>query len=594
MFTTLNTAVSGMGAAQVGLATTGHNIANVGTRGYSRQRVITKDAFVRTISMQGNGRQNQVGGGVTQSGIQQIRDIYLDAAYRKEATKLDYYDVKTSVGEYVQSVAGEMGGSLTIQGAISDLWASLQEVTQYPESLDMRAGLVSTATIFMSRMSTAYTDLVNYQNNLNEQVKETVARVNELTTSIVDINKAILKAEASGDSANDLRDSLAVALEDLNEIMPVKTFERGNGVIDVYSGDMPLISNGLVSRMGLKYTDQDSGLVEPIFTNRPDIVGYSEESGTPIFKLDGTDKKEGSLIGLLVSRGIRSETYASNPIQPKLTDINPATGSPYTGKDDTAYVKAYEQYRRDVFNVEQCSIPNAMKQLDQIFNRVVTVINDAIAPKDHNEATAPVGMDKKNTQFMELFARIDGSGKINTGGYNDTRYDLVAGEYVFNAEDSYDPATNKFTSGGIYADRQTLYSISNVQINPALMELDGYQMLAFSKNGDLANSDAVAESLDKWNDDFIVFDDGSVSYNITEGYTHVIATIATVVEADAKSFDTQNTLVTQLDNYRQAIMGVSSDEEMASMLQFQRSYQASSRVITMVDSMLDTIINKLI
>ncbi len=590
MFTTLNTAVSGMGAAQVGLSTTGHNIANVGTRGYSRQRVVTADAFVRTIGMQGNGKLMQLGGGVSQNGIQQIRDTYLDAAYRREATKLGYYDTKTSVGEYVQSVAGEMNGSLTIQGAIDDLWSSLQEVTQYPESLDMRAGLVSTATIFMSRMSTAYNDLMNYQNNLNQQVKDQVAEINNLTTKIVDLNKAILKAESNGDSANDMRDSLAVALEDLNKIIPIKTYERGNGVFDVYTNDMPLISNGLPNPIGLKYTDQDGGFVEPIFTSRTEIIGYSDKSATPMYKLDGTDGNEGTLIGLLVSRGIRSETFASTPVAP---DYNNATMYPL-GKDDPKFIVDYQQYRRDKFNVESCTIPNAMKQIDQIFNRVVTVINDAIAPRNHDPATAPVGIDEKNSQFMELFSRINSTGnKTASGGYESTRYDPVTGAYI--EEDTIDPATGlTIVSGTRYPNRETLYSIANVQINPELLELDGYQKLAFSQSGDLANSDVVSDALDKWNDDYLVFDDGSVAYNINEGYTHVIATIATVVQADATAADTQNTLVTQLDNYRQAIMGVSSDEEMASMLQFQRSYQAASRVITMVDSMLDTIINNLI
>ncbi len=72
MFTTLQTAVSGMGVAQLSLSTTGHNLANISTEGYSRQRVITTDMFYRTVSRNGNGTYNQVGMGVHAKAIQQV------------------------------------------------------------------------------------------------------------------------------------------------------------------------------------------------------------------------------------------------------------------------------------------------------------------------------------------------------------------------------------------------------------------------------------------------------------------------------------------------------------------------------------------
>ncbi len=586
MFSTLQTAVSGMGAAQVALSTTGHNIANVGTRGYSRQRVITTDSFYRTVGISGNGKYNQVGAGVNVTGVQQIRDIYIDKAYRREATKLSYFEIKTSVGQYVESISGEMDGEYSIQDSINALWDSMQEAVQYPESLDKRASLVSTATLFMDRMKTAWNDLQSYQNNLNNQVKQEVAKINSLAEQIKGLNEDILEAEMNGDTANDLRDSLAVAIEDLNKIIPCRVETRYNGKVDIYVNDMPLISDGLITKIGLKYTDQDSGLVEPVFTAREDIIPYSEETGTPLFALTRVDYKleNGSLFGLLVTRGIRSETYASTPLAPDAAD---ATKYPL-GTQDPAYQKDYTQYLRDKFNVEKCTIPKAMKQLDQIFNRVVTVLNDAIAPQDHNEATAPVGMDDEKTQFFEMFTRI------KTDRYSDTDGDGFPDTY--NKEDGFDPVTGEYVKykPGEYPDRATLYTIANVQINPELLELDGYKKLPLSANGDLGNPDAVIDALDKWYDTAIVFDDGSAKYNISDGYNHVTSMLASEVAADSAAYEAQNILTIQIENYRQAVMGVSSDEEMTNMLQFQRSYQAAARVINIVDSMIDTIINGMI
>ncbi len=597
MFSSLATAVSGMNAAQVQLSTTGHNIANVGTRGYSRQRVVQTDFYYRTVGMSGNGRVNQIGLGVSVNSVQQVRNQFLDATYRKESTKMDYYDVKASAGQFVDNVTGEMNTSSSIQTTINDLWNSLQEAVQYPESLDKRAGLVADASIFMDRMKSAYNDLAAYQKNLNNQVKEQVAQINDLTYEIRELNKMIQKAEVSGDRANDYRDALNVALDDLNKIVPIRTVERTNGDIDVYVNDRALISNGLVHNVGLKYTDQSSGFVEPVFTSRTDILGYSEDAD-PMFSLTSTDC-EGSLEALLVTRGLRSETYASSPAEPIKPDVTDATKYPL-GATDPQYVadmnqynKDYTQYKRDLFNVESCTVPKSMKRLDQIFNRVVTVINDALAPQDHNAATAPVGMDEDGTQFFELFTRVSSSTGEVIDRYNDLDGD---GIYTYLEEDGYDPTTGTYTKypPGQYPDRNTLYSIANCSINPALLDLDGYQKLPLSANGDLGNPDAVVEALDKWYDPVIVFDGSSSAYNITDGYSQYISLQATEIESDINYYESQVDLVVQLDNYRMAVSGVSTDEEMSNLMVYQRSYQAAARCISMIDSMLDTIINQMV
>ncbi len=589
MFSSLATAVSGMNAAQVQLSTTGHNIANSATTGYSRQRVVQSDFFYRTQSISGNGKYNQVGLGVSVTSVQQVRNQFLDKAYRLESTKLDYYEIKTSVGQFVENSLGEMNSSSSIQSTINNMWNSLQEAVQYPESLDKRASLVSSATLFMDRMKNAWNDLASYQKDLNNQIKQEVAKINDLAVEIKDLNELILKSEANGDNANDYRDALNVALDELNRIVPVRTSERNSGSIDVYINGQALVQDGVVSNLGLKYTDTGSGFVEPVFTSRKDVIGYDEYAGKPLFSLTEAGT-EGSLEGLLVTRGIRSETYASNPVAP---DVNDATLYPL-GKDDPQYQKDYLQYKRDVFNITQCTIPQAMKRLDQVFNRIVTVINDALAPTTYDPSTAPVGMDADGTQFFEMFSRIGSSTGAVIPRYYDSDGDGTLDTYT--AEDGYDVTTGTYTQykPGEYPDRNTLYSIATCSINPELLELDGYQKLPLSANGDLGNPDAVVEALDRWYDAAIVFDGATSAYNISDGYSQFVSLQAAEVQSDATYYESQENLVTQLDNYRLAISGVSTDEEMSNLLVFQRSYQAAARCINIIDSMLDTIINNMV
>lgn len=568
MLSSLNTAVSGMNSAQIALSTTGHNIANSGTYGYSRQRIVASDAFYRSVSSMSNYKYNQVGSGVNTTSIQRVRNEFLDASYRTESTKLGYYEVKTMVGEFVELTSGEMNGNYSIQNSITDLWNSLQEAVQNPESLDKRASLVSDATLFMDSMSNAYKDLADYQDNLDSQVRQNVEKINLLAAEIAELNSKIRSIEISGDNANDYRDQLNVAVEELNNIVNVRMEERVNGSVDVFINGQPLISDGMVNHIGLQYTDASGDFVEPIFTESKDIIPYDQAGTRRIFSLTGgnSDTDQGSLRALLETRGIRSETYASDPVAPDPAD--------YTlGTKDPQYQEDYFQYKRQVYNVEQSTIPKAMKNLDKIFNRIVTVINDAIAPRDHDSSTAPVGVDSDNTQFFELFTRK-----------KTDRYD-ASGTYI--EEDT-------ITSFGDDLERSTLYSISQVEINPALLELDGYQKLPLSANGDIGNPNAVIEALDAWNDATITFDDSSAKYNISDAYTHMTTLQASETEANRQSYESQISLVTQLDNYREAVSGVSTDEEMSNLIVYQRSYQAAARVVTVIDSMIDTIVNNMV
>ena len=85
MLRSINTAVSGMNAARTALSVIGHNMANVNTPGYTRQRIIQHEFFSQTVGYN-NGMPQQVGMGTDFRGIQQIRNKFFDISYREEVS----------------------------------------------------------------------------------------------------------------------------------------------------------------------------------------------------------------------------------------------------------------------------------------------------------------------------------------------------------------------------------------------------------------------------------------------------------------------------------------------------------------------------
>lgn len=582
-FSTLAVAVSGMNAAQAGLYVTGHNMANVDTVGFSRQQALQQDFLSVNLSSSARGI-NQVGLGTDVSCIRQIRDKFLDVSYRKEAGKYEYYMTKSVVGNEIESILGELQSQYSTDSILKDLFNSLQELSFDPQSLSTRGSFISTAVTFVDKVSNVYNRLVEYQHNLNDQVKGMTQRVNQLVNNIDRYNSLIVEVESSGDRANDYRDARAVCIDELSHLISISYSEKPNGRVDIRCEGKELLVNGVVSQLGLRYTGQNCSFVEPVFTTRKDILAWDEDA-TPLYDLTkqvnaASNNDSGQLKALLVCRGFYPVTYATNPVEPAAVP-KPAGTDPLDGTDDewnkyNQYQKDLFNYKRAVFNMNYAFIPRVMKEFDTIVNKIVTLINDAVAPyvtdsdgvrtKDPN---APYDLNYDNTGGVEIFVR---------------RYiDRYTGDH-YNEEnpDSY----------------FTLYSSGNLMINPILLEEGGYNLIA------LMTADSSADAVEGVGDNSIVLDQllaawkdkivsisGGDTLSIDDAYRQFINNLGVETNESANFADEQAVLLTQIDNKRQAISGVSLDEEMKNMMIYQHAYNAAARVINTVDSMIDKIIN---
>ncbi len=229
-------------------------------------------------------------------------------------------------------------------------------------------------------------------------------------------------------------------------------------------------------------------------------------------------------------------------------------------------VKYDFNYERMYFNCTESTIPVFMQNIDTLFNDIVTMINDAVAPLDHNSETAPAGVDEENTQFMEIFQRT-------SSGYDD-RYD-ENGLYIL--EDPSNP--------------NSLYSISNTQINPELLNTSGYNKIAFSSIDNPSDNTLINDLLNQWDEPISTLPGQEEALSINESYNMLVTLNANSTAEDMSYLEAQIVMVNSVENDRLAVMGVSLDEEMAKMQVYQSAYQASARIFTVVDSMLDTLIN---
>jgi len=282
-FRGLSIGISGLYASKRSLDTISHNIANADNSLYVRQQAIHSESRYSRI-----GSSYLVGTGVDVQQIRQIRDEFLDAKMRKEATEFGFWLSKSNVFEQVEGILGELSED-ALQGVMDKFWNTWEEVAKDPSSLTARGLLRERAIEFVGSVNHLYEQLESLQFNLDKNIKNLVDEVNELVKGIAELNTKIMAAEAVGLTANDYRDTRNGYLDRLSQIVKIDYYTSNNGAVNVVLGGQHIISDGTFRQLEAK--NNGSPFVDVHWADTGQKL--SEEK----------DIRGGELLGLLYARG---------------------------------------------------------------------------------------------------------------------------------------------------------------------------------------------------------------------------------------------------------------------------------------------------
>lgn len=243
----LTIASSGLRAANAALNTTGNNISNASTEGYSRQTVTTEAAdALRVFASYGCA-----GAGVETIAIERIREVFYDNKYRENETKLGEYDVKAYYCRMIENYLTDDNttGFKTIFNQISN---ALQEITKNGGSASTKRQFISTVQSMTDYFNNMYGNLQKLQSDVNDEIKMRTDKINSIAQDLATVNKQINIIEITGARANELRDKRDVLLDELSALVDIKVEETplydqmgnpsgANRVIVRIAGDQTLV-----------------------------------------------------------------------------------------------------------------------------------------------------------------------------------------------------------------------------------------------------------------------------------------------------------------------------------------------------------------
>lgn len=243
---------SAMRAFRLGMNIAGYNVANSQTPGFSRRRL--ELGTMPAVAVEGG----QIGTGVDVVAVNRQRDPFLDFAARRELGRLGADSGRSDLLAALEPTLGEVDNA-ELQNAFSGFFDALQTLSVQPDSISVREAATGSAQQLAATLRRSDSKLVEARGRADKEVRRTAERVNDIAGRLASINAELIEQESGGDEASDLRDERDRLVDEIAQLVAVRSVETSNGTINLYldeTGDT-LVSG--TSARALTITSDASG-----------------------------------------------------------------------------------------------------------------------------------------------------------------------------------------------------------------------------------------------------------------------------------------------------------------------------------------------
>jgi flagellar hook-associated protein 1 FlgK len=543
-------------ANRAALQVTGHNISNVNTPGYTRQRAVL--ATSRPVS----GNPGQIGTGVNATEISRIYDKYLEFQVTTQKEYRGKSEILSSLLGRMEETFNESSGA-GLNKAVSDFFGATSDLAADPAGSPPRTALLGRGQTLANVFNRMYEDLTDQRRDIDRELRGTLTQVNDLAGDIADLNDKIAAAELVGQNANDLRDQRQVYLNELAEYVDVNAFEDSIGMLNVFiGGDRPLVLGKNAASLTAVDNADNSGFAE---------IGYVPFAGSTITITSAV--RQGKLAGLVQARD---------------TDIPDAL-------DQLNALAAAVTYR---FN----DIHDGGYGLD-----------GSTGNEFFNDSNMGVSVTVPSTNTGTAAAGTLSITSVNALEYHNYRISFaVSGPTTYTITDLADNttvATGAYTNPTTFAFNGLSVQITGVPANGDTLEVSAhkdaaqYVSLTSTVLNDrnkiaAAGANPVTTTGPSDNDNALLLAALKDTKILTGGtetlsayYSSLTADVGSTAAQGKRDDDFYRLTMEQLENRRESVSGVSLDEEGANLIKFQRAFEAAAKLVQTADDLLITVLN---
>ena len=613
----LNIGSSALAAATKGLDLTGHNIANVGTDGYSRQRI---DQSARPG---GSVSRLDTGGGVVINGTQRINDALLESRLVRDGAEVSRLDAFNSLASRTDSLLSDSSSGLS--GSLNSFFSGLEKVASDPAATATRQAAIGAAQSLVDRFGSLHDELTAIDSEIDQRLGQAVATVNDLASSIAKLNRAISLAGAN--TPADLLDQRNTLVQQLSTQVGVTTLPQDDGSLNVFTtGGQPLVVGEKVTALGTAadlyrpgrlditsgtaaVTKQLSGgAIGGLLDARRSLVDPALEKLGRVAVSLTTQINAVQAQGVTLDGGTGAALFSSPSGRVFAATTNTGTATASVGFGDLSKVTGDDYFLRSTGSGWQITRAKSGETVpftgtgsstDPLVVEGVTITlggtaasGDSFRISPTHDAAADVRLLTTDPRSFAAAGRLSSSASLsNTGAAkvsSPTVLDSSNAQLTSTATITFTSATTYQIGSGPSVSFAPGDSISangwSVTLSGAPKAGDSFSVSATpAGSSDNRNARALADIAQTKTLD------GGRNTLASANAALVTQTGATALQVStAKAAATA--VQTQSQSERDAVSGVNLDEEAANLIRYQQAYQAAAQVIATASSLFDTLL----
>jgi len=525
-----------LASQQAALNTTGHNISNANTQGYTRQIANLTATTPDVISI--SGRNLSVGTGVTLATITRARDAFVDRQFRTETSKQQYWVAKQDNLSQVEEVLNEPSDN-SLSNDMNQFWTAWSDLSKDPENAGARSVVSQRAQALTDSFHNINQQVNDMKDNMDESIKVQVSQINNYGLQIKDLNDQIKRAEVAGDNSNDLRDQRDSLVDDLSKIVNVRVVETKDP----------------------QFTDRD--------VNNYKVIIGNENSKSQTVLVDNSAPNSLKVTSTTDTDGLTQVSVAWS--DGSALDLGTNLGTLYGD-----------------LQTRNTDLPNFGKQIDALAQGIADGVN-ALHQTGQGLTAEPGAIGINFFTGIDTDEVIGGSGSIARTANPPDLPKVTAASINLNSEIVKN--VDRIATGTIPLDNTDPLVPVHAK-NP-----DG-SMIVTAGDGTIAQG--ISSLSSGWNALTTQIKAGIFGKagqtpvpagSLSDLYASNVAELGVAVQQATRMKAGEDVLVTNVTNQRESMSGVSLDEEITNLIKFQKSYSAAARMVTMMDDMLSTILN---
>lgn len=543
MSSLINSAMSGLSAAQAALNTVSNNISSYNVAGYTRQTTVLGAS---NSTLTGGG---WVGNGVYVSGVQREYDAFITNQLRAAQTQSSGLTTRYQQMSKIDDVLSDSTNSLST--TLQDFFKSLQTLVSNAEDPAARQTVLGKADGLVNQFKTNDQYLRDQDSQVNTAIASSVEQINNYAKQIANLNDQIsrLTGVGAGSSPNDLLDQRDQLVSELNQIVGVEVAVQDGGTYNVSFG------NGYSLVQGSK-ANQLAAVKSSADPTRTTIAYSDEVSGN--VEIPEKMVTTGSLGGLF--------TYRSEDLDKARNNLNQLA---------LAFADAMNKQHEAGFDAN-----------GDAGGKLFDFGSPAVVTNSRNTGTAAMTATVADSTKVQA---TDYKLQFNGTDWTITRSDKTSFTMAPDASGnlSFDGLSVNVTGSANAKDSFIVKPVSDVIVNMELKFKDESKLaMASASNGGESDNRNGQKLLDLQNSKVV---GGNKTFN--DAYASLVSTVGSSTAALKTSSETKANVATQLTKQQQSISGVNLDEEYGNLQRYQQYYLANAQVLQTASTLFDAIIN---